>query len=247
MSPLPLLSFSGVCKRRLDGTRATSVLADVSFELGAGEAMGVYGRRGSGKSTLLRLAAGLDPTDRGSVSFDGRPLQGISAAERARLLRGPIALLGGGQPPIGGETVMDHVAVAAGAGGISLREARRRAIAALDDAGVAGSSAEENTLSLPPATRARVALARALVRSPRLLLVDEPAPLPSLLERERFCALLRELPRERSCALLVASEELACLQGLPVLGSLSGGQLSCSGSPGTVVELPRRRAATAGP
>jgi ABC-type molybdenum transport system ATPase subunit/photorepair protein PhrA len=99
------------------------------------------------------------------------------------------------------------------------------------------------TVSLSPTERARVMLARALVRAPRLLVVDEPAPLPSLLERERFCALLRSVAHERSIALLVASEELSTLQGIAVLASLSAGELCSTEEPGTVVEFPRRRAA----
>ena len=57
-------------------------------------------------------------------------------------------------------------------------------------------------------------LARALVREPRLLLVDEPAPMPSLRDRERFCATLREVASERGIALLIASEDMSTLQGV---------------------------------
>ncbi|HTB51045.1 MAG TPA: ATP-binding cassette domain-containing protein [Solirubrobacteraceae bacterium] len=239
----PLLSFSGAGKHRREGERESVVLAGVSFELQAGGALGIYGERRSGKSTLLRLAVGLERADSGSVRFEGRELASLSGGERARLLRGPIALLtADGWLPSPGETVMDHVAMSAGSAGLSLREARRRALAALDRAGVAGVSAEEMTVSLSPTQRARVMLARALVREPRLLAVDEPAPLPSLLERERFCALLRSLARESSIALLVASEELSALQGLPALASISAGELCSTEEPGTVVEFPRRRA-----
>ncbi|HEX4115075.1 MAG TPA: ATP-binding cassette domain-containing protein [Solirubrobacteraceae bacterium] len=239
----PLLSFANVDKRRREGERESVVLEGVCFELRQGEALGVYGQRRSGKSTLLHLAVGLELPDGGSVRFEGRQTASMSGGERARLLRGPIALLtGDGWLPSPGETVMDHVAMSAGSGGLSLREARRRALAALDRAGVAGVSAEEMTVSLAPDTRARVMLARALVREPRLLAVDEPAPLPSLLERERFCALLRAVARERSIALLVASEELSALQGIPSLASLSAGELCSTKDQGTVVEFPRRRA-----
>jgi ABC-type glutathione transport system ATPase component len=240
----PLLSFSNVSKRHCEGARETVVLDSVSFELRAGGGIGIYGERRAGKSTLLRLAAGLDLPDGGSVRFEGREPAAMSKGERARLLRGPIALLTpDGWLPSPGETVMDHVAMSVGSAGLSLREARRRALGALDRAGVAGVSAEEMTVSLSPTERARVMLARALVRAPRLLVVDEPAPLPSLLERERFCALLRSVAHERSIALLVASEELSTLQGIAVLASLSAGELCSTEEPGTVVEFPRRRAA----
>lgn len=240
---VPLLSFSNVSKHRREGDRETVVLDRVSFELRAGAGLGVYGQRRSGKSTLLRLAAGLELPDGGSVRFEGRDPARMSERERARLLRGPIALLApDGWLASPGETVMDNVAMSAGSAGLSLREARRKALGALDRVGMAGLSAEEVTVSLAPADRARAMLACALVGEPRLLVVDEPAPLPSLLERERFCALLRSVAHERSIALLVASEELSALQGIAVLASISAGELCSTTNAGTVVELPRRRA-----
>ncbi len=248
VAPAPLLCFADVSKRRREGSRERAVLDGVSFELHAGQSMGIYGERRSGKSTLLRLAAALETHDGGSILFAGREPAQMSMSERARLLRGPIALLSADRwLPSPGETVMDHVAMSAGSAGLSLREARRRALAALDRAGVAGVSAEEMTFSLSPAERARVLLARALVREPRMLLVDEPAPLPSLSERERFCALLRAVAREYEIALLVASEDMSALQGLSVLASISGGELCSTSAPrGDVVDLARRRAVAGG-
>lgn len=246
-SDAPLLSFEGVCKRMSEAGRQTLVLDDVSLCLDARSTLGLYGKRRSGKSTLLRLAAGLERPDAGTVRFEGRDLAACSPGARARLLRGPIALLAPeAWMPSAGETVLDHVAVAAGSGGVSLRDARRRALAALDGAGVAGTCMRESAASLAPAERARVMLARALVRDPRLLLVDEPTPMPSLIERDRFCALVRSLARERSIALLVASEDLAALQGLGALASISGGGLCSTEPAGTVVRFPGARAGAVG-
>lgn len=239
----PLLSFARVGRRRREGAREALVLSDVSFELHAGARMGIYGERRSGKSTLLRLAAGLELADAGAVRVAGRDPAEMSADERTRLLRGPLALLSAdGWAPSPRETVMDHVAMSAGSAGLSLRQARRAAVAALDRTGVAGIGGEECSGALAPVERARVALARAIVREPRLLLVDEPAPLPSLLERERFCTLLRNVAEERGMAMLVVSEDLGVLAGMTMLASLSAGELCTTREPGAVVDLPRRRA-----
>jgi ABC-type lipoprotein export system ATPase subunit len=244
----PLLSFANVGKRYPDGGRAIAVLNEVSFELAAGEAVGIYGARRSGKSTLLRLAAAIESPDAGTVRFAGRDVTRISPGERARLLRGSVAILAAPDwLPCPGETVLDNVAMSLGSDGPTMREARRRALLALDGVGVAALCAAEMTASLSLQERARVMLARALVREPRLLIVDEPAPMPSLRDRERFCAILRTTARERGIALLVASEDVAMLRGLGALMLISGGELCATEERGTVVQLRPRRAAVSGP
>jgi putative ABC transport system ATP-binding protein len=255
----PVLSFERVGRRYRDGARTWALLEDVSFELWAGESLGVYGPRRSGKSTLLRVAAGIDVPDEGRVLFEGvdldsrgvpppRPATRCRRAggrertwwrKREELWRGPIALVAEDLVAAPGETVMDRVATARGASGSSLEEARRAALSALDRVGGAGLCALR-TSRLSAGERALVALAGALVREPRLLLVDEPAALPGLAERERFCTLLREVAREREIALFVVSEDMVALQGMAALGSLAGGELCMAAPPTTVVPFPRR-------
>jgi ABC-type lipoprotein export system ATPase subunit len=241
----PLLSFAGVSKRYPDGNRQLSVLEDVSFDIEAGSSVGLYGPRRSGKSTLLRLAAAVERPDEGAIYFEGRNITRISSGERARLLRTSVALLTlVDWVPSPGETVVDHVAMSLGSEGFTLRDARRRALSVLDEVGVAGL-AEERSSSLSFGDRSRVMLARALVREPRLMVVDEPAPMPSIGERERFCALLRGTAQERGIALLVGSEDITALQGLSVLMSISAGEVT-STDRSSVIRLPRRRASPSG-
>lgn len=236
---VPLLSFSGVSKRYADGGHLISILRCVSFELRAGASMGLYGECGSGKSTLLRLAAGLDLPDDGSVCFEGFELGLISGAERARLLRGPIALIAQSDWwPCPVEAAVDGVTGASA--GLSRHQARHRALGVLECAKTAAVAAREEIVSLSCAQRARVTLARVLASGPRLLLVDEPASIPGLLERDRFCALLRSVARERGIALLVASQDMSLLCGVGVLASVSGGELCSTEEIGTVLKFPHR-------
>lgn len=242
----PLLSFHNVSKRYPDGGREILVLDCVSLEIEPGESFGVYGPRRSGKSTLLRLAAGIATPDSGTVSFDGTDMAQMSSGERGRLLRGAIAYMSvddwRASP---GESVVDHVATALGSEGLTMREARHRALRVLERVGVGASGAQEVAEALSLTERTRVMLARALAREPRLLVLDEAAQIPNLKDRGNFYKLLRDVADERQMALLVASEEMAALSGLGVLMSISDGELCSTGELGTVVQLPGRRRAGA--
>lgn len=242
----PLLSFLNVSKRYPDGGREILVLDRISLEIDAGMSVGIYGQRRSGKSTLLRLAAGLMLPDSGTTSFEGRDIARMNGSERSRLLRSKVAFMSAADwSPNPGETVVDHIATSLGSEGLTIREARRRAMQVLDQVEMGAAGAQELTSSLSLTERVRTMLARALARDPRLLVLDEPALFPSLNERDMFHALLRSIAQERDMALLVSSEEMRALQGFGVLASIAGGELVSTGTRATVVPLPgRRRAAT---
>ncbi|MCW3020662.1 MAG: transporter related protein [Solirubrobacterales bacterium] len=242
----PLLSFLNVSKRYPDGGRQIAVLDRVSLEIEAGASVGIRGARRSGKSTLLRLAAGITLPDSGSVCFAGRDMARMAGSERGRLLRGEIAFMSAadwGATP--GESVVDHVATSLGSEGLTMREARRRAMRVLDRVEIGAACAEESTTSLSLDERARVMLARALAREPRLLILDEPVLLPNLGERDSFSALLRATASERDITLLMASEEMVALQGVAVMMSIADGELVSTEPRGVVVPLPGRRRAGA--
>jgi putative ABC transport system ATP-binding protein len=241
-----LLSFLNVSKRYPDGGREILVLDRASMDIDAGTSVGVYGPRRSGKSTLLRLAAGIALPDSGTISFAGRDIARMTAGERGRLLRGEIAFVSAADwRATPGESVLDHVATSLGSEGLTMREARRRAIRVLDEVEVGLAGAAEPTASLSLTERARVMLARALAREPRMLVLDEPALLPSLGDRDRFFALLRSSTRERNTTLLMASEEMCALQGVGVMMSIGDGELLSTDTRGTVVQMPGRRRAGA--
>ncbi len=249
----PLLSFRNVRKVYREGEREQVILKDESFEIEAGVFAGLLGERESGKTTLLRLAAGIEAPDEGRIEFDGRDITSISASDRTRLLRGPIGLVSmAAWLPTPEETVLDHVMMSIGSAGPTVGEAKRVALAALDAVGVGAVGAAKASASLSSAECARVMLARALAREPRLLIVDEPGPMPSLSQRDRFCELLRGTTSERGIALLIASEDLAALGGSAMRISISEGELVISNQAplrdqdATVIDMERRRAAQSG-
>ena len=234
----PLLSFENVSKRYPDGPREIVVLDASSFEIDEGVFTGVWGARRGGKSTLLRLMAGVESPDTGRISFRGRDLAVMPLLQRERLLRRDIALMTTEDwHPKSQETVVEHVALSLGSSTSSMPEARRSARLALDRVGMA-DHADDLTGCLSLAEKIRVMLARAWVRKPLLLLVDEPATVPSLIERDALYRLLRDLTRESGTTLVVASEEMAPLHGAEVVMSVGDGELCSTDERGAIVRFP---------
>jgi predicted ABC-type transport system involved in lysophospholipase L1 biosynthesis ATPase subunit len=244
---MTLLSLTQVTRRYGDGRREVVVLDRVCLEVDAGDFVGVWGPRRSGKTTLLRVAAGIESPNAGAVCFDGHVLTRMAAGPRARLLRTHgIAHVSGDWHPQLNQPTVDSVAMPLLSDRMSLREARPVARRVLEKVGV-GECADVWTSRLSQGERIRVGLARALVRQPRLLLVDEPAVSPSPVACGELFALLRSLASARDLAVLIASEDLEALEGARRIMSISDGILRSMDSAGVVVAFPNRRIARAEP
>jgi len=162
----PVLAATALRKR----FGALVVLDDVSFMVGAGEAVGIVGPNGAGKTTLLNVLAGATRASAGTIEFEGRDVASASADQRCRL---GIARAHQVPRPFGGMTIFENVVVAAQAGGQLRRdEATERAIDVLETCHLL-ELANRRAESLGLLHRKRVELARALACDPRVLLLDE--------------------------------------------------------------------------
>lgn len=204
---------------------APAVLEDVCMSVQAGELAVVWGLRGSGRSTLLRVAAGIEPPDAGAVRFDGLELsrEGKLAREGRRTLGGGIGYCQRTLRATEGLTALEHVIVGPLSHWVCLRDARRRALAALQRTG-AEHCAAMRIAQLTAAEAVRVALARALTLQPRLLLIDEPTAGVDLADRDGILALIRQLADE-GIAVLASTRESTGLSEADTAYVLGRGQL----------------------
>jgi ABC-type methionine transport system ATPase subunit len=233
---MTLLALKDVCKSYRDGLRPRQVLDHVSFEIDAGETIGVLAARLAGKTTLLEVAAGLELPDSGSVSWDGEDLTEMSSDRRTRYRRRHgIALASCDWRPGASEPVVTHVATPLYSDTLKMGEAERCAHRALERV-EASHVGHRKTDRLGVSDRVRVELARALVGEPRVLLVDEPAILPRPSEARELFALLHDLPKQFGLALVIASEEVAAVRGSHRVMNLDV-QLYSTDSRRKVVEL----------
>jgi cell division transport system ATP-binding protein len=164
-----LVSFSAVAKRYPGGEEA---LKSVSFAIEPGELAFITGRSGAGKSTLLKLIPAIERPTSGSVIVNG---QNVGALKRAALpyLRRNIGVVFQDQKLLYDRSVFDNVMLPLAFSWHPPREAARRARAALDKVGLL-SRERSNPIQLSGGEQQRLAIARAVVNRPAVLLGDEP-------------------------------------------------------------------------
>jgi cell division transport system ATP-binding protein len=164
-----LVSFSAVAKRYPGGLEA---LKNVSFSLQAGELAFLTGRSGAGKSTLLKLIPAIERPSAGSVVVNG---QNVASLKRAALpyLRRNIGLVFQDQKLLYDRSVYDNVMLPLAFSAYAPREAARRARAALDKVNLLGRE-KANPIQLSGGEQQRLAIARAVVNRPTVLVADEP-------------------------------------------------------------------------
>lgn len=148
-------------------------LRDVSFRLPSGRRVAVVGRSGSGKSTLLHLAAGIDVPTSGTVVIRGRDLAALSERERTLQRRNEIGLIFQFFYLLPHLTVWENVALPELIAGGRRSRFDARVMHLLDRVGLA-DRARDSVRRLSGGEMQRVAICRALLRKPQLLLADEP-------------------------------------------------------------------------
>lgn len=193
--------------RRFDGPPAVEALRAVNLRVERGDYVSIVGPSGSGKSSLLNVLGLLDRPTSGEYTLDGRPAGTASERERARLRATRIGFVFQSFHLLPQRTVLENVMLATMYSGVPRGQRAARARAALDRVGLS------HRLGFLPTTlsggeRQRVAVARALVTEPHLLLADEPTGNLDTTSSGQVMALFDELHAD-GVTLLVITHDLA--------------------------------------
>ena len=153
---------------------ALRVLDNVSVRINDGEVVTVVGPSGAGKTTLLQIVGTLDAPDSGSVLYDGKDVIAMKERELARFRNQNIGFVFQFHQLLPEFTMLENMMMPALIGGVKHREAEARAKELLDYMGL-GARMEHKPNELSGGERQRVAVARALVNRPAVVLADEPS------------------------------------------------------------------------
>jgi peptide/nickel transport system ATP-binding protein len=243
-----LLSARDVTKTFGRGGRAVAALGGVSLSVQEGESVGIVGPSGSGKSTLARIITGHLAADSGEVVLEGQPLpsswRGGDRARRRRvqlIMQDPADAL---SPRLTVEELVQEPLDVSGSGDL---DARRDVVArALESVGLPGRGRflQARTHELSGGQLQRIALARALVAEPKVLVADEPTAMLDASEQARLLVVLRERQIEMGLGLVLVSHDLAAVRKVTDrIVVLDGGRVVEEGPSSIVSTMPRSETA----
>jgi putative ABC transport system ATP-binding protein len=202
----PALELRDVVKRYGRGTTEVRALTDISVTVWPAELVAVMGPSASGKSTLLHLAGGLEDPDAGSVSVGGRDLSTMGGAERAALRRRNVGYVFQRLNLVPALTALENVMLPLELEGVGSREARERAREALASVGIT-EQVERFPDDFSGGQQQRIAVARAVVGTRRLVLADEPTGALDTLSGDQVIELLAALPASLGTAVVLVTHE----------------------------------------
>ena len=232
----PLLKLSKVAHRYDSGAGAVLVLKDVSLEVRRGESVAIIGPSGSGKSTLLNIIGTLDRATAGEVRLAGQDLSRLNERQLADVRNRQIGFVFQAHHLLPQCTVLENVLVPtlAATDAAARAGAPERAVRLLQRVGL-GERLTHRPGQLSGGECQRVAVVRALINQPQLLLADEPTGALDRVSASGLAQLLLELNREEGVTLIVVTHALDLARKLGRTFELQDGKLEGSVPPAGAV------------
>lgn len=204
---VPILAVSDLHKTYRDGEIRAEVLKGISFTVEPGEFVAIQGSSGAGKSTLLNLLGALDRPDSGKIVIDGLELTAdVKNTKLDIFRRDKVGFIFQSHYLMQEFTVLENVMMPLRAQGVNRTDSRQRAEKILQRIGL-GHRMEHFPSQISGGESQRVAVARAVVKSPPLILADEPTGNLDSENRQRFIDVLNTLQAEDKLTVIVVTHE----------------------------------------
>lgn len=221
---MPFLTATKLNKSYLVGSQRLQVLRDLDLSIDVGEMVAVVGASGVGKSTLLHLLGGLDRADSGSISVGDSDIGGMPEEALTAFRNKHIGFVFQFHHLLPEFTASENAEMPLRIARMNSGEAKRRAETVLQRLGL-GDRLTHRPSMLSGGEQQRVAVARALVTEPRVLLADEPTGDLDERTAETLHALLREMHRERNLSSVIATHNMHLAASCDRVLRLEGGRL----------------------
>ena len=203
-----MLQLLNVKKSYTTGSFTQTALDDVTIAFRDNEFVAVLGPSGSGKTTMLNIVGGLDQYDSGDIIIDGVSTEEYKDRDWDTYRNNRVGFVFQSYNLIPHQTVLANVELALTLAGVSRSERKARALAALDDVGLA-DHVHKRPNQLSGGQMQRVAIARALINDPEILLADEPTGALDSHTSVQIMALLTEIAKSRLVVMVTHNPELA--------------------------------------
>jgi putative ABC transport system ATP-binding protein len=232
---MPLIQLRNVFKEYKLGQTAVRALRGVNFEVREQEFIAIAGPSGSGKSTLLNLIATIDEPTEGDVILNGQDLGELNDNERTELRNHLIGFVFQRFNLVPVLNAVENVALPLELSGVKQKDARKRAMDVLEEVGLA-SFARHRPDQLSGGQQQRIAIARALVTRPVVVVADEPTANLDSETSQRILELMRALNRQHRTTFVFSTHDDRLLRFVDRLVHLTDGRITESKQSKTQLE-----------
>lgn len=220
----PVIQLSNITKKYRLGDSEFLALRDLSLNVYPGDLTAIKGPSGSGKSTLLNICGLIDDADRGEYLLNGVELSSLSITEKTMLRRESIGFIFQGYNLIPVMTARENIEYPLMLLKLSPHERKAKVDQILQDVGLA-DFAERRPDLLSGGQRQRVAIARALVKSPQLIIADEPTANLDTYTALQVIQLMKNLGEQHGSTFLIATHDDRMSDQCDVVHSMVDGAL----------------------
>ena len=225
MTMNPLLECRAITRYYDDGVSRTEVLKGLDLEVMPGSTLAIVGVSGSGKSTLLHLLGGLDTPNEGDITIQGKRIDTMSETERSRFRNRHIGFIYQFHHLLGDFNVLENVVMPLLLRGQSFAKVKGLGEQLLAKTGLK-ERAKHKPYQLSGGERQRVAICRAMITQPSIILADEPTGQLDRNSAEAVTTELLNLSADNRTALIFATHDQDLVSRLPEVYRIDGGLLN---------------------